>query len=208
MRTKYFLSLILMLCVQLSTLQALDKNEIETHLNNLLNNLETISFKFTDVSHQNLSGSINASKGNKYKIITKDRTVICNGDKIWNYSESDNKVIISDFDSERVNLSIEGVFFGLIKKMSLEKFTKEHSSKNTDKLYIVTYKANNEISKKYKISIVKLWVNSQKDIKYISTEYNNSINRWKIDDLKINPKIKAEIFKFKAPEKCKIIELD
>lgn len=187
---------------------ALDKEEIIAHFQTSLKGLSSISFNFNDETHKGITGSLHAIKGNKYRIITEDRTIYCDAYKIWNYTPNDNKVIISEFDPNRANLSIEGIFFGLIDKMQIEQFTKEHSTKKSNQLYKVSFKPNQEYSKRYKVNKVNIWINEDKEIKNISTEYNSAIQKWKISNLKINPKIKAELFKFSAPKDCKIIELD
>lgn len=208
MKNKFAPLLFLCYFIAYSHSFALDKSEVIAHFQNSLKGLSSISFNFNDESHKGVTGSLSAIKGNKYRIITEDRSIYCDGNRIWNYTPNDNKVIVSEFDPNRANLSIEGIFFGLIDKMQIEQFTKEHSTKKSNQLYKVSFKPNQEYSKRYKVNKVNIWINEDKEIQYISTEYNSAIQKWKISNLKINPKIKAEIFKFSAPKDCKTIELD
>ena len=198
----------LIFCGMCNSVYSLDKNEASEHLRSIMKDLASISFTFEDVSNKKFNGTVIAEKGNKYKISSEDRAIYCNGDKIWNYTRNDNKVLISDFDPSRPNLSIENIFFGLVDKMEIEQFTKELSSKKTKGLYQITLKPDKEFAKKNKINKVKIWMNENKDIQYIATEFNNNTQQWKINNLKINPKIKADSFKFSTPKDCKIIELD
>lgn len=208
MKKVIILALIVVLFGSVNSIWALDKNEVTAHLQSIMKDLVSISFSFEDVANKKNNGSIIAIKGNKYKISSEDRTIHCNGDKIWNYTRNDNKVLVSDFDPSRPNFSIENVFFGLVDKMEIEQFSKELSSKKPKGLYILTLKPEREFAKKNKISKVKIWMNEKKEILFLATEYNGVIQQWKINNLKFNPKIKADIFNFTAPKDCKIIELD
>ncbi len=208
MKNKFIPLLFLCYFIAYSHSFALDKDEVIAYFQNSLKGLSSISLNFSDESHKGIAGSLNAIKGNKYRIITEERSIYCDGNRIWNFTPNDNKVIVSEFDPNRANLSIEGIFFGLIDKMQIEKFTKEHSTKKSIGLYKVSFKPNQEYSKRYKVNKVNIWINEDKEIKYISTEYNSALQKWKISNLKINPKIKVDMFKFSAPKDCKIIELD
>ena len=50
---------------------ALDKDEVIAYFQNSLKGLSSISLNFSDESHKGIAGSLNAIKGNKYRLIVK-----------------------------------------------------------------------------------------------------------------------------------------
>ncbi|MDD3125820.1 MAG: hypothetical protein PHV24_08400 [Candidatus Kapabacteria bacterium] len=187
---------------------ALDKTEIVEYLNKSLSNLKSVSFSFEDVDEPKLAGNIKASVGNKYKIIKSGRTICCNAKKIWNYTSRDNKVLVSDFDASHAGLSIENIFFNLMKNAKVSQFKKETSTKITKGLYVCVLNVETAYAEKNKIDKVKIWVDSRKKIRYIASIYQNETQMWKIENLQLNPKLADSIYNFSAPKDCKVIELD
>ena len=208
MNKKCIFVLLICLCSLANPLIALDKAEASKYLKTLLKDITTLSFTFEEVSNKKTVGSVQAVKGNKYKIITEGRSIYCDGEKIWNYTRQDNKVLVSQFDANRPNFSIESIFFGLVDKMEIEQFSKELSTKLTKGLYMITFKPDKDFAKKNKISKIKIWMNESKEIQYVAIENNNNMQQWKINKLKVNTKLKSDNFKFTTPKDCKVIELD
>ncbi len=198
--------LILLLITGISLL-AQDKSSVFKELKSKYNGISSVSFTFKDMNNK-YSGEITSEKGNKYKIKSSDRVITCTGKKIYNYTVADNKALVSDFNESNSALSIEKFFFEFINILSPESFTKEHSTKVTNGLMLLTLKPDENFAKKNKIKNIKIWIDKNNDIKYIAFNFQNKDQFYKIDNLKTNIKIKKDFFKFKAPAKCQIIELD
>jgi outer membrane lipoprotein-sorting protein len=187
---------------------ALDKIEAYDYLKKTLKSVSSVSFSFEDINDKRINGTIVAAKGNKYKIVNPDRTITSDGKKIWNFSQSDNKVMISEFDNEKSGLSIESFFFEYMDKMELDKFEKEHSNNKTNGLFVMTLKGDDKFAKKNKIKYLKIWMDESKNIKFIANVYNSKTQTISISKLKLNLKLSAGAFTFKPPKGCKTIELD
>jgi outer membrane lipoprotein-sorting protein len=199
--------LLVLLFITSIGLLAQDKASVFKELQNKFKGINSVSFSFKDVDSK-YSGTISSEKGNKYKIKSNDRVITCNGKKIYNYTPNDNKVLVSNFDENNPTLSIEKFFFEFINVLTPESITKEHSTKATNGLILLSLKAEENFAKKNKIKNIKIWLDKSNEIQYIAFNFQNKEQFYKIENLKTNIKIKKDFFKFKAPAKCQIIELD
>ena len=71
------------------------QNEVFEKLKSGLNEINAISFDFNSISEIDYSGTILATKDDKYKLQIKDRTIVCDGTSIYNYSKSEKQILIS-----------------------------------------------------------------------------------------------------------------
>lgn len=204
MKSKYLYIIFLLISV---TLIAQDKSNVFKELQTKFSGIKSVSFTFKDMNSK-ASGEITSEKGNKYKIKTSDRVITCDGKKIYNYTPLDNKAMVSNYNDNNSAFSIEKFFFEFIKVLTPESFTKETSTKSTNGLMLLTLKADENFTKKNKIKNIKIWLDKNNDIEYVAFNFQNKEEFFKIDNLKTNIKIKKDFFKFKAPSKCQIIELD
>lgn len=204
MKTKFVYMILFLLSVSLI---AQDKSSVFKVLQSKFIGIKSVCFTFKDMNSK-ANGDITSEKGNKYKIKTSGRVICCDGKKIYNYTISDNKAMVSNFDENNSAFSIEKFFFEFIKVLTPESYTKETSTKATNGLMLLTMKADDNFAKKNKIKNIKIWLDKNNNIEYVAFNFQNKEEFFKIDNLKTNIKIKKDFFKFKAPAKCQIIELD
>lgn len=67
-----------------------------------------------------LNGTIIYLKGNKFRLVLKDKTIISDGKTVWNFDEKENRVIVSDFEDDQSNPSLEKYIFDYPSKCSVE----------------------------------------------------------------------------------------
>lgn len=188
---------------------ALEAKDVQKYFDNTISKLNSLSADFTDIRNKTNSGSLKAVKGNKYRIDSKDRIIVCDGKKIWNYAVKEKKVIVSTFEEERAGLSIETIFFDLLKAAEIESFAKEVPSKKAKNvLYSVAIKLSSAEKKKHKIDNLKLLIDEKKQVKYLIFSYKGDKQEIEIKRLTINPKLKAKDFQLKTPKNVELIDIN
>ena len=113
------------------SLSAQTKDEVFSKIVKKYKNIGSISFSFQNEEITGFAGILKAKKNNKYIIEANDRIIKCNGKTLWNYSISEKKVIISDFEENYVEEnSIETIFFNFLNDYEPNDLKSEQSSKS------------------------------------------------------------------------------
>ncbi|MCX8054074.1 MAG: outer-membrane lipoprotein carrier protein LolA [Ignavibacteria bacterium] len=198
MRTK----LIVFLLTVVSVFAQNDKTQVYNSLLTKYGNITSISLKFKSLNNHSLEGKLDAQKGNKYVLRMGDRVITCNGKTLWNYSETDKNVIISNFDSNIHTNSLENFFFSLISQLNPVELKVESSSRGTSfKILTLEPKTSEQFSQ------IKLWIDTKGEIASISIIKDKNEEKWAIWDVRINPKFEKEYFNFKAPKNVETIDI-
>lgn len=188
---------------------ALDAKEVQKYFDNTIFKIRSLSVEFTDNKNKANSGTLKAMKGNKYRIDTKDRIIICDGKKISNYAVKERKVIVSSFDEDRAGVSIETIFFDLLKNAEIQSLASEaHSKIAKNALYSVAIKLSSAEKKKHKIDNLKLIIDDKMQVKQLSFTYKGDRQEITINKFTLNPKLKDKDFKLKIPKNVEQIEID
>jgi outer membrane lipoprotein-sorting protein len=93
-----------------SSLFAIDKKSLFNELKEEFKELNSIEIYFVNRDTPEVTGHIIAKKGNKYRITMGDRIISSDGVTVWNYSITQNTVLISNF-KEINSGSLENLFF-------------------------------------------------------------------------------------------------
>lgn len=185
-----------------------NKDEIFKHFKDKFENLNTINVKFryksTELSIDNMEGTIRAKKGNKYYLNLGDRILICNGKDIWNYSIEEKTVMLSKFNKNIKEISVEDVFFNLINNSKPLSYIK--SIKN-NKINTLSLAINDNMKEKYKINEIKLNLDDKKNLLSIELIDNKSIKFWDILNFDYNPNLNDTEFTFNTPKDVELIDL-
>lgn len=88
----------------------IDKKSLFNDLKQEFNDLNSIEIYFVNRDNPDINGHIIAKKGNKYRITMGDRIISSDGATVWNYSSTQNTVLISNF-KEINSSSLENLFF-------------------------------------------------------------------------------------------------
>ncbi len=202
----HFVVLVLFLSLNFKLNAQYNAETLFAEIKKTFNNLKSISFNFLSENNPNLKGNIKAESGNKYYIKMAERHIISNGKLVWNYSLNDKKVIINEIPNNDSEFSIENFFFSFLNNYKPKDLKKEASS-GKGFSYLLTLVPSKQNSGN-NINSIQLEIN-QKNL-MISTvliNYGNFIDKWNIDNLELNPKIKSEIFSFQPSKDMEVIDL-
>jgi len=176
-----------------------DVNSLFDTLKQKYSNINTVSATIYNKADK-VKAKMIAEKGNKYYIRTSDITLVSNGKTIWNYSKRNNKVVISSVDSYDVKQSLDYIFFSFMTDFDPVSLNKK------GKAYLMELVFN----KKINTTIDKLFLKVNKknlNIETIQIQSGYTVQTWEIKNLKLNPKINANTFKFKIPNYAEVIDL-
>lgn len=181
------------------------KDTVYQELINIYKYVTQVSFDFV-LLQEKFKGHLTAKKGNKYKMVVAERVIISNGKTIWNYSEKENKVVISDFEELTEQVSIDQIFFSFLNKFKPIKLSEATTSKGI-KSFILTLKADDKFKSLMHISTVDIWVDkgSYDIIQFEIAEPQKMT--WIIDKLKLRKKSEDSIFEFKPNDSCIVVDL-
>lgn len=174
----------------------INKNDTFESIKDKYKNVESIYIEFYMNNQPKSIGKVTAKKGNKYKIDFQNRLIFCNGKTLWNYSKSDNKVLISNF-KELQNISLEKLFFSEMKESTPIELSKINTN-NENKAWELELK-NTKTNMLY-----NLYLNSNYDI--VSIKILDYKQEWFIKQIEVN-KSNKENFDFNISDKMEVIDL-
>lgn len=203
MKTKLIFIFILLIFVNAFSI---DKNELYSSIVKKYSDAESLKIEFYD-SQSNISGNIIAKNGNRYIINLAGRKIISNGNTIWNYSFTDNNVLISSFNDFDNEISIESLFFELINNFKPISLSNYSSSKGISG-YKLTLHPKDGYENEFNLKNISLVI-SKKSEQIISIKYVQDFTTfsWDIKQIEINPDISEDEFEFEADENTEIIDL-
>jgi outer membrane lipoprotein-sorting protein len=181
------------------------KEQVFFELVNIYKHVRQVSFHF-NLIEENFSGSLTAKKGNKYKMVIGDRLVISDGKTIWNFSPKENKVVISNFEEIKDQVSLENLFFSFLENFEPANI-KESNEHSENGIYILSLHAKEKFKSFHHINSVELWVDrgTYDILRFIIT--NPQKMTWQISKLRLRKKAKDNLFKFIPNDDCTIIDL-
>ena len=185
----------------------LNLDEIKSELQKKYSGIASISLKFSMRENKNFSGNLTASK-NKYFIEFLNRTLICNGKTIWNYTKNNKKVIINKFE-ESGEMSLQSFFFNFLNHSQPIGFKEETTSKGK-KSYIIRFENSEEKDAKtlFPAKDLRIWVNKENfNLTTVKWNDDTGLKTLDIEELKINKKIPEKLFDFKPPKDTEIIDM-
>ncbi len=162
-------------------------------INNFSAEFEQISNSFGD--QQNARGKFYYSKGNKFRIEFADQIICSDGKSIWNYDESEKRVVINNLDDQPGIFSIDKYI------MEFSKFCNYSKIKNGLRFENCT--DDNSFYKSIELSYNDNYMLTSVDVK------DNMNNRYafKLINMIENKITDDSIFKLTIPEGIRIIDL-
>lgn len=200
--------IIFIFSIAFSTLFSQDKDDVYNSLVDKYGDPKSLSLKFTLRENPTFKGSVTAKKGNKYFIEFGTRSLYSNGVDIWNYSKKDSTVVISKFEEQSNESSIERFFFDYLAAYKPVKLSKESSSSGKP-LLILELHPNQDIGsigdvKRIRISLLP---NNYSIVSIvIITDY--STESWDLKDLKTNIRVDDKLFEFVSPSTMSLRIID
>ena len=181
-------------------------DEIYDKLLKKYKDVNSVQLEFELLEDSKMNGLLKAKKGNKYILVSGNRTITCDGMTIWNYTSDDNKVVISDFDElDEGEVSLETFFFNFLKDFKLESIAKTTSSDEPPE-YLVKLDLKEGMDSD--LSDVEIMIGRDDfEIHSIRANYSGSVQTWKVKKVKLNKKFTDSDFEFKIPEGATVINL-
>ena len=186
--------------LQSNALYSQNKEQIYNELKTQLTGLKSISFEFSSVDADNLSGKILATK-DKYKMFLPGRIIVSNSKTVWNYSPDQSKVLISTIGDVH-SASIQNVFFNIIQ--NYEPASLKVSTQSTGAKYYELELKSTQNSDDYIILNLNY---KTKKIQAVNYSVNGQSANLTIKNLQFNPKITKSEFEFKPPKGTQVIDL-
>lgn len=136
---------------------------------------------------------------NKFRIELDSRTIVSDGETVWNYTPKNNKVIITFSDDETNSFSIEDYVFNFPEKCKVGEILNDDGNK------ILLLKPN---SAELDFKEVKLMINDSSLIDEIElTDLMDNVYRVELKNTKINQSLSDKLFTFDIPQGTQIIDL-
>ncbi len=179
-----------------------DKFKVFNGLKDKFSKIESIEIDFEFRDNPEVAGLILAQKGDKYVMDFAGRTIICDGKTIWNFSKIDSNVVISDFDKDNADISIEQFFFNSLENYKPIELVKQNSTVAGASLILTLAPAKGDGG------LIKIWMqpNSEK-ITAVGFVDGDMVQVWEINKLIINPKFNDKIFSFRIDKNVDVIDL-
>lgn len=135
----------------------------------------------------------------KFRIELNARTIVSDGETVWNYTSKNNKVIITSSDDETNSFSIEDYVFNFPEKCKVGEILNDEGNK------ILLLKPN---STELDFKEVELMINDSSLINEIElTDLMDNVYRVELKNTKINQSLGDKLFTFEIPQGTQIIDL-
>lgn len=197
-------NLFIILFVLLFVINLCAQDDAEKQLKALQSKFNSINDLSADVNQQsagksNLSGNIIFKKENKIRLELGNLLLISDGKTSWNYNKKENKVIISNYDSEESSIySINYLIYEYPGECNLS--LKKENEMNVLSLIPKT--------KKTGLGKVELWIDKDNLVKRINVTESNSGNyQISFSNYKLNKNVPDSRFSFTPPNGSTVIDL-
>lgn len=200
------LSVLLFLIITLPCLSQASKDKIFSKLKDKYGNVSSLSLEFS-MQEGGIKGTLNARKGNKYRMDFGSRLIICNGKTIWNYSPDDNKSVISNFEANSQQISLEDIFFSFIDIFEPIDMKAVVTSRGRNS-YMLKLKPKSESKHFRMIKEVNIWIDRRNySLQSFQVIEEGQTLTWRISKLKIKENFSDDLFEFQVPKGCTVVDL-
>jgi outer membrane lipoprotein-sorting protein len=185
--------------------------DIQTVYDNLIQKFGTVNSVRFDVKGMNnrlINGSMTVKRGDKYVFDLNKRKIVCDGQTVWNYSLSENKVVISSYEpSSDEELRPETFFFALTNDFEAVSLKKENSS-NSKLSLVLVLKPKSEADKYKEIQNIDIRLDTKSyNIKSVQVYYSNPEQNIEVTNIMLNKPISDSLFDFDIPKDASVIDL-
>jgi len=155
-------------------------------------------------SGQKTSGSIQVKKGNKYRIVTEQQTIVTDGKKVWMYTPSSKQVLLDVFKQNRQQFSPDKFLTGLPKDFSAIKLD------TVDSLFILSLLPSKTASISSTMTSVTVWVDKESWIveKIEYSDKNGTATSILLSNIRFNKGIADANFKFEVTPEMKVVDVN
>jgi outer membrane lipoprotein-sorting protein len=176
-------------------------DETLTALQSKFDSIDNLSADITQSigGKTNLTGKIFYKKENKLRFEFNNILVISDGETSWNYNVRDNKVIITDYETEGTNiLSIEQLIYEYPDECDLSAYEFEGQT-------VLEFTPNTST---LNFSTIKLWINDDNlVIRSLFDDPATGLIQIDLSNYELNKSLPDSYFSFTPPAESEIIDL-
>lgn len=192
--------------MQLSIVNAQNsKDEVFAQLRKKYGSMQALELSFSSLEPvSGIKGTLKALRSGKYHLTVSDRTIVCDGNSIWNYVPARKNVTINSVKS-RPSTSLDIVLFTFLynyQPKALQEFTIGNSIYHG--LELIPKSGKTAMGIKSLTLFVK---KGGFEIKRIQAIEGNQTLIWDIQSLKINTSLRESLFTFSPPKDTEILDL-
>ena len=188
------------------TFYAQSADDLIDKVQNKFDQIDDLSAKFSQTIYSNPStesihfeGEFYYKKEDSFNISLPNREIISDGKSVWNYEESEKKVVISDAEFDEASFSLKEIIYSYPEKCDLSLV-----ENNSGKYYIkATPKASALNFKEIYLTINDKYLLSKVEI----VDFNDMKFTFELFSIKLNQNISSELFQFLPTEEVEIIDL-
>ncbi|MHB1686495.1 MAG: LolA family protein [Ignavibacteriaceae bacterium] len=197
---KIFAAIIILILFTQSSFSENKGEQLLKSLQEKFNSISNITADFKQIVNGkvNLAGKFYFEKNNKLRLELKNLIIVSDGITNWSYNKRENKVVISNYDSENPPL------------FSIDKFIETYpsqckvSSINEDGKEVLILTAKNS-SMNFKT--VKIWLNGENLIEKLLIDSGGKTVEMTFTGYKTNQKNNGSKFTFTPPKGSAIVDL-
>lgn len=198
--------IISLLSISFVELRAQDsKDQLFSQLRKRYGSMQSLEVSFNSIEPiSGIRGTLKALRSGKYHLAVSDRTIICDGNSIWNYYPARKNVTINALKS-RPSSSLDIVLFTFLynyQPKSLKEYTIGKSV--FQGLELIPKNSKTAMGIKTLTLFIK---KGGSDIKRIQASEGQQEQIWEIESLKINASFSESLFTFSPPKDIEIVDL-
>ena len=201
MKTKIFIECIALVFCFSSSFAQDDAQEVLTNIQNKFNTINDLTAELSQSVNGsvNLKGKIYYKKENHLRFEFKNVLIVSDGETSWSYNKKDNKVFITDYESDGSKiLSINQIIFEYPKDCDMSTF--ESDGRKVLKLI--------PKDDTFSFNSIQLFVDSDYLItKALVDDPASGEIQIDLSDYKLNTNLPDSFFQFSPPEGSKVIDL-
>ena len=165
--------------------------------------VQTAYWKLADNYHEQ-SGSIWLKGKDKFKIETKDQSIIANGTTIWTFSAFNNQVIIEKM-TKSGDIKLPGDIFLTYSEQYESKYAGEEVIDN-DNCHVIDLTGKTD---DLFIKTIKIWISmkSGMPVKIEQLDLNGNKNTFILTNMVLDDPVPDDFFDFKPPESAEVIDM-
>jgi outer membrane lipoprotein-sorting protein len=149
--------------------------------------LKSVRFSFEGAG---IKGTLAATSAGSYKVITHDRTIMCNGKTIWNVDTHSKTIVINNYDAASQETSLNQIFFTVLGAYTPTVESESRSAGTS----LIRLTAPSQSATVHNIKTVDVLVTND-PMKIISITVNDgTTTTWKISNMQRNPQLPASTF--------------
>jgi len=201
MSNKLFLICIPLIFFFATTLAQEDAQEVLKNIQNKFESITDLSAQLTQSvnGNVNLKGKVYYKKENQIRFEFKNILIVSDGETSWSYNQKDDKVIITDYESEGNKiLSMRQIIFEYPQDCDLSTF------KSEDQTGLELIPQDNEFS----FTSIKLFIDGDNLItKAMMDDPATGEIQIELSDYQLNKNLTDSFFQFSPPEGSQVIDL-